>query len=165
MQICCPSILTEENMDPNYSVVIISDEVPRSAPNKESSQEYTDYIASGVFGCLLCGELFRWHKCRVHMMTCCPEDIICRSIDEIKEMSEVNDNEIKAAFAEAEHQRLGGVLTDTSDSVYKCLFCNEAFPKWKQCKEHIQREHRDSHIVADPTPMTLYDCLVQRNAS
>ena len=165
MQTCCPSILTEENMDPNYSVVIISDEVPRSAPNKESSQEYTDYIASGVFGCLLCGELFRWHKCRVHMMTCCPEDIICRSIDEIKEMSEVNDNEIKAAFAEAEHQRLGGVLTDSSDSVYKCLFCNEAFAHWKQCKEHIQREHRDSHIVADPTPMTLYDCLVQRNAS
>ena len=100
-------MLTEENMDPNYSVVIISDEVSRSAPttSTENTQEYTDYIASGVFGCLLCGELFRWHKCRVHMMTCCPEDIVCRSIDELKELSEVNDNEIKAAFAEAEDQR------------------------------------------------------------
>ena len=138
MQSCCPSMLTEENMDPNYSVVIISDESPRSAPTTSTeTQEYTDYIASGVFGCLLCGELFRWHKCRVHMMTCCPEDVICRSIDELKELSEVNDNEIKAAFAEAEHQRLGGVLMDGNDAVYKCLFCNEEFVDWKQRAQRL----------------------------
>ena len=133
----------------------------RERKERENSQEYTNYIASGVFGCLLCGEVNRWHKCRVHMMTCCPENLICRSIAELKEMSEVSDNEIKAAFAEAEHQRLGGVLLESKDNVYKCLFCSEEVAKWKQCKAHIKREHGDC-VEEDPTPITSYDCLVQR---
>ena len=136
----------------------------RERKQGDEQQEYDDYISSGVYECLLCGEINRWHKCLLHMQRCCPEDLICRSIDEIKELSEVTDTEIKQAFTDTELQRISGAQVGGKNHVYKCLFCPEEVAKWKQCRAHMKREHGD-YIAEDPTPITPYDCLVQRSSS
>ena len=169
MRSCCPSMLTESILvNPDHCLVIVSDETSRTAPDAteegNEQREYDDYISSGVYECLLCGEINRWHKCSLHMQRCCPEDLICRSIDEIKELSGVTDTEIKQAFTNAEHQRLSGAQADGKDPVYKCLFCPEEVTKWKQCQAHMKREHGD-YMAKDQTPINLYDCLVQRSSS